>query len=352
MSTEVPAVGSGADHLPDGLDAEICEFGSVAGWFLSLSDWERAMLAERCPRPVPPKARQRRRQLWWALLGRWAWPEDRQFFVAGLRYMTAAYIERLREGGVEVVPDLDKTVAPVTILWAAGQVDLPLGRVWAALSSDARADLEQILPTLRNVHGQVLARREERDDWADDSRWRSVQAEVARATRALRLRTEQVQEKSVRAQQAAEVVIRGHAEEVRVLREELDEARRRIAELEGELTAAREHQAETARLHARVMAQMAARLRDSAGSGQAQAPLAGHSVLVVGDEGRQVEYRRIVESLGGEFSFLSGFGNPNHLAAAATGATLLVLVTAAASHKAFEKAQRAEEAGVPLILVP
>lgn|GEM_PF-3486645 len=352
MSIEAPGSGSEADHLPDGLDAEICEFGSVAGWLMSLSDWERALLAERCPDPVPPKVRQRRRQLWWALLARWAWPETRRFFVAGLRHITRAYIERLREDGVEAVYHLEETVAPVTILWAAGQADLPLGRVWTALSSDARTDLEQVLPTLRQVHGQVLAHREGRADWAKDSRWRAVQAEVARATRGLRLRTEQAQEKSARAQQAAEVVIRGHAEEVRALREELDEARRHIAELEGQLAAAREHQAEVARLHARVVAQMATRRRDSAGPRQAPAPMSGHSVLVVGDVGRQAEYRRIVESMGGEFAFFPGFGNPAHLAAAAVGATVLVLVTAWASHKAFDQARGVEEAGVPLILVP
>lgn len=353
MSTEAPAVGPEPRDLPEGLDAELCEFASLAGWLMSVTDSERKLLADRCPRPVPPKARQRRRQLWWVLLTRWAWPEAREFFLSALRYMTAPPIEALRAGGVDAVPHLEETAAPVTILWAAGEVNLPLVDVWAALSSDGRAALEQILPTLRSMRAEVLARRGEREDWADDSRWRSVQAEVTRATRALRFRTEQMQEKSVRAQHAAEVVIRGHAQEMRALQEELDAARRRIAELEGELTTVRERQTETARLHALVVAQMAARLRDGSGSGHGEAaPLAGHCVLVVGDEGRQTEYRRIVESLGGEFSFLSGFGNPTHIAAATAGATLQVLVTAWASHKAFEKAKRAEEAGVPLVLVP
>jgi hypothetical protein len=334
------------------LDAEMCEFGTIAGWLMSIPDWERAMLAEHCPRPVPPKARRRRRELWWALLERWAWPESRRYFVAGLRHMLGRQIERLRTGDVGAVADLEASMAPASILWAASEVGMPLEPVWAALSDDARTDLEQVLPSLLEMRQQILARREERAGWAEDSRSRAVQAEVARATRALRVRAEQAVQKSTRAQQAAESAIRERAEEMRGLRDELAAARRRIAELEAELAAARAHQAEVAREHARVVAEMAARQREAAASAEVRPPLAGQSVLVVGDEGRQSEYRRIVESLGGEAAFFSGFGNPAHFGEVAAGATVLVAVTAHMSHKVFAKARLAEEAGVPLVLVP
>jgi hypothetical protein len=334
------------------LDAELCSFGSVAAWLISLNHAGLVELAEICPpRPLPPKARARRNRLWWALLLRWTDPEARTFLLHGLTGMLAGEIERVR-GDPAALALPNEKLPGVVWLWLALEAGMAPEVAWAALSAETREAVAAAAETVRDLHDAVLRNRQARLDWAEDSSHRRVQAEVDRATRHLRVRTEQVEQKSTRAQRAAEAVIRRHADEVRRLEAELEAKLRRIAELERELAAVREQQRDLSRQHAQELASLRDRARAESPPAPGPPPLCGQSVLVVGDEGRQTEYRRIVEAMGGEFTFLPGFGNPTRIEAAAAGATLLVFITAWASHKAFTHARAAEQAGVPLLLVP
>ena len=351
MGTAPPAQPTGG--LPEGLDAELLGFGAAATLLRCTDIPELLVLAENCPpRPVPPKALRRKRELWLTLLERWALPEGRIFLLTGVRVLTGEAAARLRDAGATALPEIEEDLGAVTAAWAALQAGLPLEAAWAALSPRARDDVAQALPALRDLRSAVLATQEARTDWAHRSTHRHVQSEVARATRVLRTRTEAVEEKAVRAQRAAEAVVRRHSAEARALRADLEAALRQIKALEAELAASREQQADLAKRYAKAVAELAERGRAPVPAGPDRPGLAGHAVLVVGDEGRRAEYRRIVEEMGGAFSFHSGFGNPSHLAAAARGATLLAFVTAAASHKSFTQARGAEQAGVPLVLIP
>ena len=80
--------------------------------------------------------------------------------------------------------------------------------------------------------------------------------------------------------------------------------------------------------------QLLARVRGEPESSTARV-LAGHRILVVGDDSHAVAYRALVEEQGATFDFLPGFENDSQIASKMTSADGVVFLTAYASHLKF-----------------
>ena len=332
------------------IDIELCELEAFTMCLRVASPELLSDLADHCPRRIPQKARSKQSSLLRMLLVRWVWPDARTFFRRDF-LLNASAISRFRTQGLNTLQDaLEEELPPAAIVWFAAQAGINPQEVLSALPDDVRdalwEDLQGYLPNLRQA---LLHERDRRQTEGASALDAAAKVRAQQLTKALRWEADRARTKLERTQRSAESAVRKRSAQVRELQRQLEEARAEIARLELEVAAAREQITEISRAHAERTALLSARIRQIAEAKGLHLPLAGEDVLVVGDDGRKVEYRSIVEELGGAFSFLSGFDNPDRIDT--SGASLIVFVTAYASHKAFDHVQSAEAAGTRVILV-
>lgn len=333
------------------IDLDLCELDAFRVALAASSSENLAYLADICPRRIPHKARGDRDRLISMLLVRWTWPDARAVFVRECLHALPA-IGRFRTAGLDSVLESIEDHLPVTAaVWFATQAGIPpediLNALPLARRDDLRANLEERLP---HLHAALLAERERRQAQAASSIDAAARARAQRLTKAFRWEAARAQEKLERTQHAAESVVQQRSAEVRHLQRQLREAQTEIARLRQEVAATRDQLVEVARAQAERTGRLSTRIRELAARKGLHLPLAGEDVLVIGDENRKVEYRSIIEELGGAFSFLSGFGHPDRVDSG--GHSLIILVTAYASHVVFDHVQAAQAAGTQVILVP
>jgi hypothetical protein len=311
---------------PVEIEMELCELSALSAMLSALPAPDLLRMADDFGIRLPPKRRQKPTR---ALLEEWARPSSRDRLRKAMAASGAQIVAMIREGRVRAALDLMDRGLPVPmVLWASAEAGLSpetvVRRLGKARRERLRAELEEaarLAEWLQKVRaGKVEAGRQ-------------ALRKAERAIKALRWQAAKEGEKHERAEEAA----RRLAEENARLRAELDEARQRIKALEEErLILVDQIAAATIERPRPVATETAGR------------PLEGLSVLVVGDEGRQVEYLSIIEEMGAEAAFVSGFGNPRQAAAMAARADVVVFVTAYATHKMWTAIKGAKRPLVPV----
>jgi hypothetical protein len=307
---------------------ELAELAALRSWLQRLPRGELNRLADDCPRRIPPK---QRRHLPESLFIRWLEPDVRRFLQGALRQAFLRLIEAVRRDGVRALPPLLASFSEATVLWVCLEAGVPPERALRQLARRGRGRLAAEVDDLVAVREGLRQRREVSRARLASEREKAM-AKSRRAAKALRWQAERAEAKRVQ----AERTIGEQAREVERLRRELAEARTRIAALEEERRILLDQLAEEARRPSPPEPPSSPR------------PLTDRLVLVVGDEGRQADYRQLVTELGGRFEFLSGFGSPPLLLARARAADLVLFITAYASHKMWAAAKRAETPVVPV----
>lgn len=341
----------GPPDVPE-IDLDACGLDALIGWLLALDGSAIRLLADEAPRRIPPKQRRRRDTFEQALTALWAHDEGRRHLLSAMRSTMSKLTEEIREGGLAAAADLAQDFPPNSLLWYAAEAGLDPSHVLERLPDTAREAFATRQATLREYAEHLRRFRQHKLEAGAEAQRRTATQEAARMTRALRWQAEQAQEKLIQTQRATERVARERAEEVRRLERALAEAERRIAEQEAEIRDLRQQIADISRDFAGRAAQRGAPPQGQAPDAAPALALEGQTVLVVGDENRQVAYRETVEAMGGRFEFVSGFGNPAELRAKARAATVIVFVTAYAGHKMWVQARSAEQSGVALVPVP
>ena len=348
---ESPPVPEAGEPVVPPYDPEAGELDMLLNWLDTMPTGTMVLLAEHLPKPVTPKQRKSRDRLVESVLNQWELPQARPLLLEIMEGTLVPLVDDLRQGGIEGLLEYARDLSAPAALYLAGRAGLDPAKALSGWPRDLQEQFAQQQELAQEFLGAMRRDRRRRQEVGEEASRHRLVEEVSRVTRNLRYKAEQAQEDARRAQSAAESVARTAQESLRQRERELALALERVAELEAQVRG----------LMAEIMA-----LREAAAAPPPEPPepperpaaepperpLVGRRVLVVGDEGRQSEYRAIIEELGGEFAFLSGYGNPNELKARARSADLICFVTAWASHRMWLQAKKGEGGGAQVVPVP
>lgn len=321
-----------------GVDTDTLAFGLLVELVLAMDREQAAQLArDALGKSVPPK---RMKDAAGFIAYRWV-TDDRAFLEP---VVEAALEEEVLRGGetAEIAGRLPPifAAAVVTALGRPLEELAAVGEDWVARAREAADHARRLLHAMK-------AQRQDRLAWAGTSAERAADRIARQRTRGLLREMERLRTKAARAEDAVGSAVRRERERAAALRAEADALRREAEALRQEVESlrqeCREREAEVAFLRRRV------RELSTLPAGE-RLPLAGQGVLVVGDPGHWPDYRRVCRELGAdEVGFLDGFGNPAEAAARAWMATVVLLVTAFASHK---MTRALEATGAEVVAVP
>ncbi|MDI3297646.1 MAG: DUF2325 domain-containing protein [Bacillota bacterium] len=330
---------------------DLCELDALSGWLANMDAPDLRELVRSSPKRFGQKAlRSSPQRLLDRAISALGHESFRRHVEADVRARAGGAIRRLASDPAGAARELESMGVPGTAIlgfaWLLGLGDAEARKAWRALSRAARAEArdreERDLAAMARL---VERAREGREKWAEESAERSAARLAERMAAPWRWEAE----RAARKLETGTAKLTG---EVARLKRELAEARERIRELEEErddLRAAVAHLADALRQE---RARAAAPRGTDPGAGTSKAkPLKGERVVVIGDDARAPEYRTIVEEMGGEFDFQPGFDRLGALPARLEWATLCVLITAYASHKAWGHVRAAEARGLRVILV-
>jgi hypothetical protein len=307
---------------------EVCEFAALLAWLAHMPDAEARRFAALIRLSVPPKKRDRVRAY---ILSEWLAGRSREEISAQLRLAFRRAAARLRELPARAQARAAVEFIPLPgALWALSQAGVKPEKALRRLKKAEREQVEREVARLQQYADELRAWRESRRRNAE----KPVE-ELRQKARALAWKAETAEAKHERAESAIEAKAR-----------ELEEAREALKETEALLQEAESRIASLEEERRILIDQIALLSQDRREAMPRRAPtdslrpLDGLRVLVVGDDGRQLQYRAVVEELGGEAEFLDGFASPKHLEARAGAADVVVMITAFMSHRSFQVLRR------------
>jgi len=309
------------------VDLDACEIECLFDVLVHMRDSALRLLAERMPRPIPPKKRREAKTIRTAIVERWSTPEVRSYLQEFI-YMSGRKMRaevRDRKGIKDL---LEHGVQPGTIIYLAHIEGLDPARTLSLMPVAAQRDFVERQEGLRGLAEVLQQHREDKVEQGQQSLHAAIVRAADRRTRELQERIQVVSQKHERAQHAVANVAATLNQQIETLGQNLDTSRGQIEALHSMV----ESQRQTIEDLRRQLASEEMRAREAGRRALSQA-LLGSRVLVVGDDNRQVVYREEVERFGGEFDFLSGFSEPRRASEKAAAADVVVLVTSYVSHK-------------------
>lgn len=268
---------------------------------------------------------------------------------------TKLYTE-MKKRGFDLLPELIVFLPPSALLWYVHAAGLDPAEALRRMKPEDREAFAERQPKLQLLVAHLRRRRDERQTLGNDAQARAARAEAERLTRQLRWRADQAEEMQRRAATQVATVARDKDGRIRALEAALADVRRRLRGVEAENEELRAAFAAMGETQRQMAAALAREVREKAAAarraGSVPPPLAGERVLVIGDDSHKVQYARIVEEFGGDFTFHPGFQAGPRLDADLASATLVVYVAAFASHVTQDHVRAAERAGLTVVMVP
>lgn len=320
----------------ESLDFDLCALDVFGSYVSNAPAPALQRLADHCPRKIPPK---QRRNLVSALIRRWAYADAHDYYLHVLENAMLPIQREVKARHLRAVAWLGTQMPWPAVLWIMVKSGYTPRQVWRQLKAKEKAACVEHLEWLAGLRDACLQERQAAQEYGNAAVARAARKEVERTTKGLRWLAERAQAKQARASQATQKLVAEYEEKLAKAIAERDSERQRVIALEAEVAHLRRHLERTER----------ATPVEEPDRTSARGRLSGMRVLVVGDEQRQEEYKAVIAAMGGDAEFVSGFGSPRLVRERAGSADLVVLVTAAASHKV---SGAITASGTPYVYVP
>lgn len=320
----------------ESLDFDLCALDAFGSYVASAPAPALQRLADHCPRKIPPK---QRRRLVSALIRRWAYTDAHDYYLHVLGNAMLPIQREVKVRHLRAVAWLGTQMPWPAVLWIMVKGGYTPRQVWRQLKAKEKAACVEHLEWLAGLRDACLQERQAAQEYGNAAVARAARKEVERTTKGLRWLAERAQAKQAKASEATRRLAAEYEDKLANVIAERDSERQRVIALEAEV--------------AHLRRQLERVERATPAEAPVEAPtgvrLAGMRVLVVGDEQRQEEYKAAITAMGGDAEFVSGFGSPRLVRERAGAADLVVLVTAAASHKV---SGAVTASGTPYVYVP